>query len=99
MKIVGVGDQLTIDALRLMGIAGTVVTTAEEASRALDEALEAETVVLIAAETAELVREKVEEAKTGKQAFIVLELPSVGGEAVQSEKTAKLLSQAIGIRI
>lgn len=99
MKISAVGDALTIQALRLMGIEGTAVESAEETEAALDEAIAPETVILITGAAAELIRAKVDKLKIARQDFIVLEIPSTKGIPHQAEDTARLVSQAIGIKI
>lgn len=99
MRIVAVGDSFTVDALRLMGIPGTVAADAAQAAAALDEAIEPETVILVGKSVADMIREKVEELKSAPRDYIVLEIPS--GEEVphQAEETARLVSEAIGIKI
>jgi vacuolar-type H+-ATPase subunit F/Vma7 len=99
VKISAIGDPFTVQALRLMGIAGVAVTTPEEASRALDDALAPSTVVLVAESVARMVREKVDALKIARQDFIVLEIPSGEGVPHQAEDTARLVSQAIGVKI
>lgn len=98
MRIVAIGDSITVDAMKLMGIAGTVVKNAEEAKGALAEARGPETVILISPEAAEMIREEVDELKGARRDFIVMEIPG-GGAPVQAEETARLVSQAIGIKI
>jgi vacuolar-type H+-ATPase subunit F/Vma7 len=99
MRLVAVGDRLTVDALRLIGIPGTVAETPEEASRAVDEACEGEAVVLVSRSVAQMIDKKIADLKVARRDFMVLELPSGEGPPTQAEETAKLLSQAIGIKL
>ena len=99
MKIAALGDQFTIQALRLMGIAGTVAATAEEAAAALDEAVEPDTVILVTESAANLIRARVDGLKTARQNYIVLEIPSLHGVPHQAEDIARLVSQAIGVKV
>lgn len=99
MRITAIGDPFTVQALKLMGIVGTAVTTPEEASRALDAVLAPATVVLVAESVARMIREKVDALKVARQDFIVLEIPSGEGVPHQAEDTARLVSQAIGVKI
>jgi len=98
MRIVAIGDRMTVDAMKLMGVAGTVVETAQEVSAALARAEEPETVILISSRAADMVREEVEELKAARRDFIVIELPGAEGPT-QAEETARIVSQAIGIKI
>jgi vacuolar-type H+-ATPase subunit F/Vma7 len=99
VKISAIGDSFTVQALRLMGIPGVVAATPEEASRALDSVLAPATVVLVTQDVAGLVREKVDALKIARQDFIVVEIPSGSGVPHQAEDTARLVSQAIGVKI
>jgi vacuolar-type H+-ATPase subunit F/Vma7 len=99
VKISAIGDPFTVQALKLMGIAGVAVTTPEEASRELDAVLAPATVVLVTESVAKMIREKVDALKIARQDFIVLEIPSGEGVPHQAEDTARLVSQAIGVKI
>ena len=99
MKIAALGDQFTIQALRLMGIDGTVAATAEEAAAALDDLVEPDTVILVTESAANLVRAKVEKLKIARQNHVVLEIPSLSGVPHQAEDIARLVSQAIGVKV
>ncbi len=99
MKVVGIGDRITIDALRLMGIDGTVVTDEGSFLQALEAVLEPDTVILVSQSAANLARRRVEELKSARSNFMVIELPGAEGAPTQAEETARLVSQAIGIRI
>jgi len=99
VKIAAVGDPFTVSALRLMGIVGAVATTAGEAEAAIDECLVPDTVILVTESVARLVRAKVDKLKIAKANYMVLEIPSGEGIPHQAEDIAKLVSQAIGVRI
>lgn len=99
VRIVGVGDLATVEALRLMGISGTVAEDAGAALRALEEAMEPEAVILVSESVAGMMRERIEELKEARTDFMVIELPAVGSKPTQAEETARLVSQAIGMKI
>lgn len=99
MRIVSIGDAVTVEALRLMGIPGTVVETPEEARDALERELGGEKVILVASETADMIRERVDELKTARREYLVLEIASSEGAPRQADETARLVSQAIGIKL
>lgn len=99
MRITAVGDPLTIQALKLMGIAGEAAVDARSASQAFRKALAPETVVLVTESVAKLIREEVSKAKIARQDYVVLEIPSTQGVPDQAEETARLVSQAIGVKV
>jgi len=99
MKIAAVGDAVTVQALRLMGISGTAVASAQEASSALDEHYAPDTVILITESAAGLVRDRVDRFKVAKERVIILEIPSPGAAPNQAEDIARLVSEAIGVKV
>lgn len=99
MKIAAVGDPFTVEALRLMGITGAAVESEDEAAAALDGALEPDTVVLITKAAADMIRPKVDKCKVARQKYIVMEIPSLEGAPRQAEEVARLVSQAIGVKL
>lgn len=99
MRIAAVGDPLSVQALKLMGIAGVAASTAAEASAALDESAVPDTVVLVTESVVRLVREKVGKMKVARQNFMIVEIPSVEGAPRQAEEIARLVSQTIGIKV
>jgi vacuolar-type H+-ATPase subunit F/Vma7 len=99
LKIAAIGDRLTVRALKLMGIEGTAVSTAEEAEAAIDAVTAPATVILITGTAADMIRAKVDKMKVARQDYIVLEIPSTEKVPNQAEDTARLVSQAIGVKI
>lgn len=99
MKLTAVGDPVTMQAIKLMGIPGTPVRTAEEASAALDECAVPDAIVLVASSSAGLVREKVDKMKVARQSYIVVEIPSIEGVPKQADEIARVVSQTVGIKV
>ena len=90
---------MTVQALKLMGIVGSVAATGDEVSAALDEYAVPDTVVLVTESVAKLARAKVDKLKVARENFMLVEIPSVSGVPQQAEETARLVSQTIGIRV
>jgi vacuolar-type H+-ATPase subunit F/Vma7 len=99
VRIAAVGDPVTVQALKLMGISGAAVTTADEAAAALDEYAVPDAIVLVTGSVAKLIRAKVDKMKIARQSFIVVEIPSVEGVPQQADEIARAVSQTIGIKV
>ncbi len=99
MKITAVADELTVQALSLMGIIGAAVASPEEADAAIDRLAGPDTVILITDAVADMVRQKVDKLKIARENVAVLEIPSVNSAPRQAEDIAHLVSQAIGVKI
>ena len=82
-----------------MGITGVAAEDADAVRAGLQRALEPDTVILVTKSAADLAREYVEKAKIARQNYIVLEIPSLEGAPRQAEDIARLVSQAIGVKV
>lgn len=98
MKFTAIGDDLTVRALRLAGIKGHVVSEAEDAARALEEALDQDAIILISRAAAEKIPERIQRARAQRREAIVLELPDLRGAPDEVLSAQKLVAQAIGIK-
>lgn len=102
MKFYLISDNIdTQIGLRLSGIEGTLVHTAEEASAALDSAMELADVgiVLMTEKAVQLCRERVYEYKLGRPRPLIVEIPDRHATSKVSDTISRYLQEAIGIKL
>lgn len=99
-RIVAVGPADTMLGLGLLGIEGTIVTSAHEASDAFDRALAAPGVamVLLSQAWSEALRERVERASLAEDGPLVVEIPDPHGEA-RGIPLSERVEQVLGVRL
>lgn len=100
MRIHVIGDEKAIVGFALVGIAGDVVTTAEEAHAALQRALQdAEVgIILITADVAQSIQEEINRLKMSRVEPIIVEIPASGEEAPLTGLRT-LVQEALGIHL
>lgn len=102
MKFFLISDNIdTQIGLRLSGIEGTIVHTPEEASAALDKAMQLENIgiVLITEKAVKLCREKVYDYKLGRKQPLIVEIPDRHATSKVSDTISRYLQEAIGIKL
>ena len=102
MKFYLISDNIdTQIGLRLGGIEGTVVHSAEEASEALDRAMKQEDVciVLMTEKAVAFCRDKVYDYKLSRPQPLIVEIPDRHATSQISDTISRYLQEAIGIKL
>ena len=102
MKFYLLSDNIdTLMGMRLAGIEGKVVHTADEVSKALDEAMELENVgiVLMTELALKQCPEKVMDYKLNRATPLIVEIPDRHATANISDTISKYLAEAVGIKL
>jgi V/A-type H+/Na+-transporting ATPase subunit F len=101
MRVLVVGHPDAVLGFSLAGVDGKAVSTAEEADKALDEALSARDVgiVLVTQDVARLVQARVEDLKLHSTIPLVVEIPSPEGVSADEPSLSELVLRAIGIKL
>lgn len=102
MKFYLISDNIdTQMGMRLAGVEGVVVHTAEEVNAALDKAFADENtaVVLITEKLVELCHERVYKLKLNCRRPLILEVPDRHGNSNVTEAISRYVSEAVGIKL
>jgi len=101
MKILVIGHPDAVLGFSLAGVNGQAVTDAEEAGRALDQALASKDVgiVLVTQEVARLVNARMEHLKLRSTIPLVVEIPGPAGVPEGEPSLSELVLKAIGIKL
>ncbi len=101
MKVLVIGHPEAVLGFSLAGVNGHAVTTAEEANRALDEALSAKDIgiILVTQDVAQMLQERVEDLKLHSTSPLVVEIPSPAGVSEDQPSFSELVLKAIGIKL
>ena len=99
MGLFVIGDEDTVMGFRFAGIDGTVVENAEQAARALAEALKREETALIMPErVANMIRKEVDRLRYGEALPLIVEIPGPEGAATEGPSLYRLVREAVGIK-
>lgn len=101
MKVLIIGNQEAVTGFSLVGVRGKGVTTAAEANQALDEALAAPDagIVLVTADTAELIQARMDQLKLRSTVPLVVEIPGPMGVSPNQPSLNEIVLRAIGIKL
>lgn len=101
MKFSCIGDEDTVRGFRLAGIEGHVVSSAEEASAALQETVDSANVgvVIITDAVASDIREQVDAVRLECERPLLVEVPGPQGPIEGRKSLRQLVQEAVGIRI
>ena len=101
MKVLVIGHPEAVLGFSLAGVGGRAVTTAEEASQALDEALRSKDIgiVLVTQDIAGMLQERVEDLKLHSTIPLVVEIPSPAGVPADQPSLSEVVLKAIGIKL
>ncbi|HEY5902934.1 MAG TPA: V-type ATP synthase subunit F [Anaerolineales bacterium] len=101
MRVLVVGHPDAVLGFSLAGVDGKAVSTAEEADKALDDALSARDVgiILVTQDVARLVQARVEDLKLHSTIPLVVEIPSPEGVSADEPSLSELVLRAIGIKL
>jgi V/A-type H+-transporting ATPase subunit F len=103
MKLQVIGHPKAVLGFSLVGVSGCVVTTAEEANQALDDALTTKDlgIVLVTEDVAALIEQRMDELKLRSTEPLVVEIPApaVNGERISRPSLGEIVFRAIGVKI
>ena len=101
MKVLVIGHPAAVLGFSLAGVSGRAVTTAEEADRALDEALASKDVgiILVTQDIAGMLQGRVEDLKLHSTIPLVVEIPSPAGVPADQPSLSEVVLKAIGIKL
>ena len=101
MKVLVIGHPEAVLGFSLAGVHGRAVTTAEEADKALDEALASKEngIILVTQDVAQMVQARVEHLKLRSTIPLVVEIPSPAGVPEGTPSLSDIVLKAIGIKL
>ncbi|HET9911615.1 MAG TPA: V-type ATP synthase subunit F [Anaerolineales bacterium] len=101
MKVLVIGHREAVLGFSLAGVNGQAVSTAEEADKALNEALASKDVgiILVTQDIAQLLQERVEDLKLHSTIPLVVEIPSPAGVPEDQPSLSEVVLKAIGIKL
>jgi V/A-type H+-transporting ATPase subunit F len=101
MKVLVIGHQEAVLGFSLVGIEGKVTSTAEEANRALDEALTRDDVgiILVTHDIAQFIEPRMDQLKIRSTIPLVIEIPGPEGVGSGEPSLSDVVLRAIGVKI
>jgi V/A-type H+-transporting ATPase subunit F len=101
MKVTVIGHQDAVLGFSLAGVPGQVVSDADGANAALDEALASPEagIVLVTQDVAALVQVRVDQLKLRSTLPLVVEVPSPAGMPEGEPSLGEIVLRAIGIKL
>ncbi len=101
MKVWVVGHPEAVLGFSLAGVDGKAVQTAEQANRAIDEALAAKDVgiVLVTKDVARLMRPRMDHLKLHSTVPLIVEIPGPEGVPPDEPSLSEMVLRAIGIKL
>jgi len=101
MKVFVIGNQEAVLGFSLVGVAGTVATTAVEANQALDEALANSQagIVLVTEDVAGLIETRMDHLKLRSTVPLVVEIPGPAGVRADRPSLNDIMLRAIGVKL
>ena len=96
-----IGDQAAVLGFSLVGVAGNVVQTANEANQALDDALASKEpgIILVTQDVASLIQVRMDHLKLRSTVPLVVEIPSPEGVGADQPELSEIVLRAIGIKL
>ncbi len=101
MKLMVIGHPEAVLGFSLMGVEGKAVTSAEEANRALDEALSTNGVgiILVTEDVATMIGARMDQLKMHSTVPLVVEISAPEGVRPVKPPLSEVVKRAIGIKI
>ncbi|HEX8990471.1 MAG TPA: V-type ATP synthase subunit F [Anaerolineales bacterium] len=101
MKVLVVGHPEAVLGFSLAGVAGRSVRNAEQANRALDEALAAKDVgiILVTKDVAKTIQARMEFLKLHSTVPLIVEIPGPEGISPGEPSLSEIVLRAIGIKL
>lgn len=100
MRYYVIGDEDTVLGFALAGVEGTEVSSAEEARGAFEKALSGDAgIVIMTEDTADLIRNRIDEYVLTAQFPLILEIPGPQGRKPDRPTLRELVNEAIGMNL
>jgi V/A-type H+-transporting ATPase subunit F len=101
MKVLVIGHEEAVLGFSLAGVHGRVAGSAEEANRALDEAMSTPDVgiILVTSDVADQIEGRMDELKRRSTVPLVVEIPGPEGMGADRPSLSQVIRRAIGVRI
>jgi V/A-type H+/Na+-transporting ATPase subunit F len=101
MRVLLIGHPKAVLGFSLVGVQGEAVLTAEQANRALDDALAAPDVgiILVTEDVAATIASRMDRLKLRSTVPLVVEIPGPEGSDQARVPMAEIIQRAIGIRL
>lgn len=101
MRVLVVGHPEAVLGFSLAGVGGQPVQNAEQANRALDEALAAKDVgiVLVTQDVARMIQPRMDDLKLHSTVPLIVEIPSPEGVSPDEPSLSEIVLRAIGIKL
>jgi vacuolar-type H+-ATPase subunit F/Vma7 len=101
MKVRVIGHPEAVLGFSLVGVEGQAATTAEEASRALDDALANHEIgiVLVTQDVSRLVESRMDYLKLRSTVPLIVEIPGPEGVSPDQPSLSDVVLRAIGVKI
>ncbi len=101
MKVLVIGHPETVLGFSLVGVQGQAARTADEANRALDEALATPDVgiILITMDVAEQIEARMAQLKMHSTVPLVVEIPGPQGVQPGQPTLSEIVQRAIGVKL
>ena len=101
MQVTIIGHQDAVRGFALVGVHGTIATTAETFNQALDDALNKKDIgiILITDDVAALARQRVDHLAAHSTIPLVVEIPGPAGPQADQPTLSEVIRRTTGVRI
>jgi V/A-type H+-transporting ATPase subunit F len=101
MKVLVIGHPEAVLGFSLAGVHGQAASTAEEANKALDDALASKEtgIVLVTQDIAGMIQTRMDDLKLHSTVPLVVEIPSPAGVSADQPSLGDIVLRAIGIKL
>jgi V/A-type H+-transporting ATPase subunit F len=101
MKVLVIGHPEAVLGFSLAGVHGQTASTAEEANKALDDALASKEtgIVLVTQDIAGMIQTRMDDLKLHSTVPLVVEIPSPAGVSADQPSLGDIVLRAIGIKL
>jgi V/A-type H+-transporting ATPase subunit F len=101
MKIQVIGHPEAVLGFSLVGVSGTVVTSAEETNQALDRALADSSIgiILVTGDVAEMIRPRMDQLQLHSTVPLVVEIQAPAAVQPEQPSLNDIVFRAIGVKI
>ena len=101
MNFYCIADEETVRGFRLAGVAGQVVTSAQQAATAVQQAVERNDcgIIILTDTVAAGIRAQVESIRLQRDQPLILEIPGPDGPLPGRKRLRQMVQEAVGMRI
>lgn len=101
MKVMIIGHPIAVQGFALVGVQGQAVTSADEANKALDEALSSEDIgiILITEDVSALIESRMDHLRLHSTVPLVVEIPGPEGTNPDQPSLNAVIQRAIGVKL